>query len=76
MLGSMGGDFEARPADGGENSFGLQFAVSAGHRVGIDGQVARQFANRGDHVARLECVAGNGEFHLPHDLFVNRQPVG
>ena len=76
LLGSDGRNLEPGAAERLQHVGRLQLAIGAGDRVRIDGQVAGQFADRRHEISRLEGIAGDGEFHLPHDLIVNRDAVG
>src|SRR5690606_36858783 len=55
--------------------FALEIAIGPSDGVGIDGELAGQFADAGEEIARLEEPVGNGELHLAGDLFVNRDAV-
>ena len=52
-----------------------QLAIRAGDGIGVHGQIAGHFADRGDHIARPHGAGGDGEHDLANDLFVDGQAV-
>ena len=56
---------------GFEQSPEFQLAIGAHYRVGIDGQIDRELANRGKLIAGGERTGGNSGPHLVDQLAVN-----
>ena len=69
------GDEHPAPGTIGEQALALELGVGPGDRVGIDHQIARKLAHRGQLLVRLQVAAGDRLAHLLHQLLVDRQPA-
>lgn len=63
------------PPDRRRNPVRLQIVVRPGDGVGILRELRREFANGRDMLMDAERPCGDGEFHLPYDLLIDRDAV-